>query len=1029
MSNWYVDASVVSSGDGTTLGTAFKTITEGAAAAVAGDTVIVSGGTYNEQITLPRSGEFGNPITFRSATGETAIIDGQRTRARGFDGDNDSHLTFEGFEIKNTTLAGFYFNRSSDYITIRYCDVHNNLVHGIYIKGGDYPLIEYNRVYRNGEGGISISWYSNDQNFSMYPTVRRNLCYGNGAGDDPGSGDGISASGGRYGTIEENLCWYNTDDGIDVSADSGRSRVPYYNTVSKNCLWYNGYNIDTGLAENIGDGNGIKIATNAGGGHLISRNIAFLNSRAGFDRDDIDHDSPKDFYYNNVAYDNGNVVSTPIESVRAGFVFGGCLLSTRAATVKNNIGWGNATTYQTGSNARKDLHTLNFGIGNGDYNNWQDTDINDDYVIGDHSISGDPLFVNPDGVIDTTDPGTGIPDHWEFIYSQIIANFTLQAGSPCANAGMTVSGVTDDYAGVAPDMGAVEGQSVPTYYVSTTGNDSNDGLGPGNDHAWKTVQKAVISTSGGDYVYIMPGTYTENGGSGYLNLGYVKSGGVVTFQPYQSGTVNIQGTSGTTIQVDSNCAYQTWKNINFLAFTNDQTYIARLRGTSTPIRNLIFEGCKFLSGSYTAADQGYYGISLGGDGTSTGVQFVDCEITVAGTGIVILGASDFTMSGTKITAAGGYAVYLNGTSTDLTFDDCTFIGNSGFITFYHPVDYAFASSAGDIRITNSTITALGTKNAIWIYGGDASNYIGCTLYNNVIRTVSATVAVHLETNFEAANVSGNFIRSTLGGGIRLYKDQINTRIFENQIVCSGGGELIGFASDSASLAPGTVSGSVYNNLVIGYGASGYGILIGRNASDVDVYGNTVNVASAANGIGLVIKGGGAGADAIVVGSNDITGGSNAALLLKGCRGATFSSELKLTATNGGAAIKYGVEDATDPDWQVQNVTMSGVTCIVGQGSYYVWFYGYTESPDDDPIGSSVSVDGNIVYMSPTSWWGKRGASTNIPWLAGVVSEWATLGATGNDSHTVDVNKGPAVPFRYRRSILKRRSRLTGLIKE
>ena len=47
--------------------------------------------------------------------------------------------------------------------------------------------------------------------------------------------------------------------------------------------------------------------------------------------------------------------------------------------------------------------------------------------------------------------------------------------------------------------------SATTYYVSTTGNDTNPGT---QTQPWKTIQKAADTMVAGDTVKIQPGTYT-----------------------------------------------------------------------------------------------------------------------------------------------------------------------------------------------------------------------------------------------------------------------------------------------------------------------------------------------------------------------------------------------------------------------------------------------------------------------------------------------------------------------------------------
>jgi hypothetical protein len=102
-SEWYVDVTVVASGDGTSPETAFKTIAEGVAAASDGDEVTVAPGTYVENVDFG-----GKNIILRSthltdpAVVETTIIDGNAASpAVTFAGTEDETCVLSGFTIRN----------------------------------------------------------------------------------------------------------------------------------------------------------------------------------------------------------------------------------------------------------------------------------------------------------------------------------------------------------------------------------------------------------------------------------------------------------------------------------------------------------------------------------------------------------------------------------------------------------------------------------------------------------------------------------------------------------------------------------------------------------------------------------------------------------------------------------------------------------------------------------------------------------------------------------------------------------------
>ncbi|SDR91804.1 Chondroitinase B [Paenibacillaceae bacterium GAS479] len=76
-----------------------------------------------------------------------------------------------------------------------------------------------------------------------------------------------------------------------------------------------------------------------------------------------------------------------------------------------------------------------------------------------------------------------------------------------------------------------------SYYVSTSGSDSNAGTSTGA--AFKTLQKAANTANAGDTVFVMAGTYNQK-------LKITKSGtsgSPITFQNYNNGAVVIEGNS------------------------------------------------------------------------------------------------------------------------------------------------------------------------------------------------------------------------------------------------------------------------------------------------------------------------------------------------------------------------------------------------------------------------------------------------------------------------------------------------------
>jgi len=106
---YYVSTSG-SDGDDGSSGAPWRTIQHAETIAAAGDTVLVHGGVYNEHVTLSTSGTANGTITFESAPGETAVVDGTgldipQNMWGLFTFDSVSYVIVQGFEIRNYTTA------------------------------------------------------------------------------------------------------------------------------------------------------------------------------------------------------------------------------------------------------------------------------------------------------------------------------------------------------------------------------------------------------------------------------------------------------------------------------------------------------------------------------------------------------------------------------------------------------------------------------------------------------------------------------------------------------------------------------------------------------------------------------------------------------------------------------------------------------------------------------------------------------------------------------------------------------------
>jgi len=178
-------------------GRPLRTIQKAADTARAGDTIIVGGGIYRENVVLRFSGRLDRPITLKNYPGEKPIIQpgqsgkeppghGVLLQAREGYQKPIGWITLEGLEIRYGH-DGIKFYNAHD-IVIRNCNIHENYNQGI-LGNGNQVLIDRNIIAGNGTNR----------------NVQQNLLHG------------IYATGTAF-TITNNLIYSNTAYGIQVAA-------------------------------------------------------------------------------------------------------------------------------------------------------------------------------------------------------------------------------------------------------------------------------------------------------------------------------------------------------------------------------------------------------------------------------------------------------------------------------------------------------------------------------------------------------------------------------------------------------------------------------------------------------------------------------------------------------------------------------------------------------------------------------------------------------------------------------------------
>jgi len=237
----YVDGgnpSCSDSGSGTDA-VPFCTIKKGATVAIAGQTVQVASGTYQELVTFGHSGSPGSPIVLTAAPGADVTVTGM---ANGFKVSGRSYVTVKNFTVTGTTSYGIYVASSSSNVTVSGNTVTSTGSHGIYLTSLSTQVTVSGNTVRGATGyGIYVNTLS-DVTVSGN-TVADTTSYGihvSGSSEVTVSGNDVSGAGERvsgstkYGIklanttaslVSGNVSHDNSEAGVFLDADTSGVEV------------------------------------------------------------------------------------------------------------------------------------------------------------------------------------------------------------------------------------------------------------------------------------------------------------------------------------------------------------------------------------------------------------------------------------------------------------------------------------------------------------------------------------------------------------------------------------------------------------------------------------------------------------------------------------------------------------------------------------------------------------------------------------------------------------------------------------
>lgn len=174
------------------------TIQKAANTVVAGDTVLVGGGTYSEKVTFTADGTVSSRIVFQNVSGQSPVIDGTGITVTAGDGlvvlNAVAYMDLNGFEVRDSGAEGVAVVGESHHLLLTNLQLRSNAASGLILNGPHtqpaFTRITNNEAQLNGRGGITLLWADGGYFLIEGNTVHDNVGTGNYDGIQVGSGSG-----------------------------------------------------------------------------------------------------------------------------------------------------------------------------------------------------------------------------------------------------------------------------------------------------------------------------------------------------------------------------------------------------------------------------------------------------------------------------------------------------------------------------------------------------------------------------------------------------------------------------------------------------------------------------------------------------------------------------------------------------------------------------------------------------------------------------------------------------------------------